>query len=163
MIKASKSRPPWFSGGLAITQQEFFDAVTRKDRRSAQRLPAFFDQCADVGLSVERADSAMVLYWLDSAHGRVKFGTIFKNGRIDTNHICAMAREVGARQIGEDYLDGVAALIDGASALKSGNDMTWRVMKDGQLPEIAEFLDVSREWLELIEDCMGKFRALTAD
>ncbi len=163
MIKATKSRPPWFSGGLAITEREFFDALARKDQCAAERLPAFFDRCVRSGLSVERADSAMVIYGVEAAFGRVKFATFFKNGIVDTNHICAMAREAGDRKIGEDYLDGVAALIGGASVVKAGNDLTWRVMKDGQLPQFSEFLAVAQEWLDLIADCVRKMRSVSDD
>lgn len=159
MIEA-RGRPPWNSGGLAITESEFYSALGRSDPSIADILPRFFERCAEFGLTVERADSAFVIYWVDEDAGRVKFGTFFKNGIVDTNHICAMAREAGDRIIGEDYLDGIAALIGGASADKSGNDLTWRVMKDGRLPKIADFLAVSEEWLDLIKVSVGKFRSV---
>jgi hypothetical protein len=161
-MKRISSRPPWFSGGLAITEAEFYDAVRQRDADAAARLPAFFAGCADSGLTVVPADSAMTLYWLDERFGKVKFATLFKDGTLGTNHICAMARDAGDRAIGERYLQGVAALIDGAAVDCTGSDMTRCVRRDGALPPIGPVLARAEAWLGLVRDAIAAFRALAA-
>lgn len=156
------SRPPWFSGSLAITEEAFYAALREVDAVAADRLPAFFARCAESGLTVVPADAALVLYWLDDTFGKVKFATLFKDGTLGTNHICAMARDAGDRTIGERYLEGVAALIGGATVDRTGGDLTWCVRKGDARPGIGAVLARSEAWFGLVRDAIAAFRALDA-
>ncbi len=152
------SRPPWFSGSLKITEPEFFEELARTDPDSAAGLPAFFDRCRALGLAVAGGDAAMVIQWLDTDAGKVSFATILKDGRVDTRYVCSAAREIGDRSAGEAYLQGVAALLGGATVIKQGSDLTWRVARDGDLPPIRDLLAVSDRWLALIATAMDRLR-----
>lgn len=162
-MKRISSRPPWFSGGLAISKEAFYAAVRQVDAEAAARLPEFFARCAECGLTVVPADAAIILYWLDERFGKVKFATLFKDGTLGTNHIYAMARDAGDRSIGERYLEGVAGLFDGAGVDRSGGAMTWCVRRAGALPPLGGLLARAEAWFALVGEAIEAFRGLAAN
>ena len=87
----------------------------------------------------------------------MNFGTIFPDGRLGTNYICASAEKLGDVGIGVQYLEGIASLIPGASVLKKGNSWTWRVVVGGVLPSARPLLEKAEAWAALIEETQKAF------
>ncbi len=89
--------------------------------------------------------------------GDVNFGTVFPDGKVQTNYISESAARAGDATIAATYLDGVAVLIDGATVRREGAAWNWRVEIYGELPQISQLLDRGEEWLSLMIQTRRRF------
>ena len=145
---------------VKITEQEFYESLYEEDPQTAGQLPGFFDRCEEAGLMITKGGASMIIHWVDEDFGKVNFGTVFKDGLLNTNYICASAREAGDVSIGQDYLSALAELIGNATVSRTGNDWTWRVVRHGKMPPVREVLKFPDRWLALIENTIERFMAL---
>ena len=150
----------------AITEDSFFEALARVDAALPGRLRHFFQACEnDLGLKVTVSRASLILHWFDDTFGKVNFGTFFPDGTLRTNYICSSAEDAGDIHIGEEYLETLATLCDGATVRgkskgKERKPWTWKIVRNGRDPMMAPFLDHADEWLELIETTMSRFRKI---
>ncbi len=89
--------------------------------------------------------------------GEINLGTLFPNGRLQTNYISDSAHRIGDRTIADDYLDGIAKLVPDASVRRDGSPWNWRVEVLGELPSITSILDHAEQWLLLMKDTRRRF------
>jgi hypothetical protein len=146
-----------------VTEQEFFDALKEVDPKTASALPRFFEECEEAGLVITRTGVSMIIHWFDDDGKKVNFGTIARDGAFNTNYICESAEKVGDLSIGEDYLKGVAEIVEDGKILKDGNPWTWRVIKNRVLPPVIDLLQAEDQWLELITKTIERFRSAKAN
>jgi hypothetical protein len=88
--------------------------------------------------------------------GEVNFGTLFPDGKLQTNYISETAERAGNPAIAAAYLDGIAALIDGV-VRRDGTPWNWRVEVFGELPKISQVLAHSDGWLRLMIEARRQF------
>lgn len=142
------------------TDEEFYEALSAVDKESARLLPNFFDRCQEIGLEAGRGTSSRMLHWYSDDFGKINFGSIFKDGTVNTNYICSSAEAAGDLSIGERYLQQLADLLDGYEVKKDGKSWNWRVCKGKSYPSIRECLAVQEKWMALIENTMQAFLKL---
>ena len=146
-----------------VTEQEFLEALEEVDAKAASALPMFFEECEEAGLVITRTGASMIIHWFDDEGTKFNFGTISQDGALNTNYICYSAAMAGDISIGEDYLEGVAEILENGAIRKQGRPWTWRVVRNDHLPPLSDLLEVKDQWLALITKTIERFRSAKAE
>ncbi len=154
---------PTPGGRRPITEDEFYREITRRDNALPDRLRAFFERVEDLGLVVSAGEASLMLHWFREDGKKVNFGTLNRDGTLNTNFIAWSAAEAGDIGLAVSYHAAVSKLIPGSGVLKKGNTWSWRVVVDGRLPRFADLLDHSDEWLNAIRETMEAWNRHAAD
>ncbi len=84
---------------------------------------------------------------------------IFKNPNDDTliitPRILAKTKEIGNKQIGIDYLNNLANLVNG-NLDTSTKEWSWSVKRRGKYINITEYLPIQDEWSKIISEVLNK-------
>ena len=145
-----------------VTEQEFLEALKEVDPKAASVLPMFFEECEEAGLVITRTGASMIIYWFDDEGIKFNFGTISQQGILDTNYIGESAEKAGDISIGEDYLEGVAEILENGAIRKQGRPWTWRVVRNERPPPVSDLLEAKDRWLALITKTIERFRSAKA-
>ena len=147
------------AGRPKLSLEEIYKQLSAVNPDLAPAVAEFLGRCKDRGIypSVNRT---LVLRYTDDLLGNLNFGTVYPDGLLDTNYICASAEEAGDISVGVDYLAGIAAMVPGAAVLKKGNPWTWRVVAGKSLPRVETVLQRSDDWLALIDKTLARFMQL---
>ena len=146
-----------------VTEQEFLEALEEADAKAASALPKFFEECEEAGLVITRTSVSMIIHWFDDEGTKFNFGTISQDGGLNTNYICESAEKAGDISIGEDYLKGVAELVEKGAIRKDGKSWTWRVVRNERPPPVSDLLEAKDRWLALITKTIERFRSAKAE
>lgn len=145
---------------IKITEEEFYKDLKIADPSAVELLPGFIEKCKDLGFYMKFGDSSLMLHWDNSSDYNFNFATFRKDGKIHTNYFLEKTDRIGHREIGEQYLERLASLIDG-EVIKSGNLWVWHVKKNNDLPTISETLKKEEEWLELIQETVERINQVS--
>ena len=147
------------AGRPRLSLEEIYKQLSSVNPDLAPAVAEFLGSCKDRGIypSVNRT---LVLRYTDDLLGKLNFGSVYPDGLLDTNYICASAEEAGDISVGVDYLAGIAAMVPGAAVLKKGNPWTWRVVAGKSLPRVETVLQRSDDWLALIDKTLARFMEL---
>lgn len=144
--------------GSTLTRDEIFEKLSVVDPELSDVLRGFLKECEERGLIVSEPGRSLAIQWPNDQIGNVNFGTVFPDGRLNTNYLAERAEKAGDLSIAECYLTGLANLVHG-KIVKQGNTWTWRVVTlNGKLPAVASVLSCKDEWLTLIEKTIELFR-----
>ena len=139
-----------------------FAQLQTRHPATAARLQGLFSRLRTKGYVISEKRS-LIIHWKDGGYSPINFGSIFPDGTIRTNYIAETAAQLGAPEIADAYLDGVAALIPDAEVRRVGTPWTWKVIVRGRDPRVEPLLDHEDEWIALIESARLKLRARRAD
>ena len=139
-----------------MTKDEVLAALGRLDPRLPSDLDAFLRRCQKEGFRVV-TNRSIIIKSLIPNFGEVNFSTLFPDGKFQTNYISESSERIGDQTIASDYLDGIAALIDGATVRRDGKPWTWRVEVFGELPAISSLLAHGDDWIGLMRVAHGRF------
>ena len=139
-----------------LSMDEVLAGLSDVDPALPAAVKDFLPRCQKEGFKIETKKSIIIKYAVPNLR-YVNFGTLFPDGRFQTNYITYDAKRIGDRSIADDYLDGIAALIDGATVNREGNSWTWRVEVFGELPKISNILARSDDWLALMKTARARF------
>jgi hypothetical protein len=139
-----------------LTRDEIMARLTVVDPKLPAKLDAWLRQCQAAGFRVVLNRTLMIKAAVPGL-GDVNFGTLFPDGKLQTNYISDTSVRAGDPTIAAAYLDGIAALIDGAAVRRDGNPWSWRVEVYGDLPQISRLLARGGEWLNLMIDTRRRF------
>jgi len=142
--------------GRKLTRDEIMARLADIDEGLPTKLDAWFRQCQKAGFRIVVGRSLMLKAAVPGL-GDVNFGTLFPDGKLQTNYISDTAARAGDPSIAAAYLDGIAALIDGATVRRDGLPWSWRVEIYGELPKIGEALARGDEWLSLMIETRRRF------
>jgi hypothetical protein len=93
-----------------------------------------------------------MLKWQDSRGNKINLGCIYPNGDLYTRPVNWTADAIGKLHLAHDYLEHVAALIQG-SVRQTAKPAAWYITADGKkVPSVGQLLNVSAEWLAAIEE-----------
>ncbi len=144
--------------GRKLSREEIFARLNDVDPSLPARLEAWLGKCQKAGFRVSTNRSLMLKTNIQGV-GDVNYGTLFPDGKVQTNYISETAARAGDPAIAADYLDGLALMIDGASVRKDGTPWNWRVDVYGDLPKLSQLLDHGDRWLELMIATRQRFLA----
>lgn len=139
-----------------MTKEEVLSALGQLDPSLPSAVDAFLRKCQREGLRVVANRSIMIKATIPN-FGEVNFGTLFPDGKLQTNYISESAERIGDETIASDYLDGLAALVDGATVRRDGKPWTWRIEVFGDLPAIAGILAREDNWIALMKTAHRRF------
>jgi hypothetical protein len=151
-------RPKAAGRGKKLSKDEILAALSKADPPLPSAVDAFLRECQREGFRIVTNKSIMIKAAIPNI-GEVNFGTLFPDGKLQTNYISDVSERLGDPRIAADYLDGLARLIDGASVRRDGKSWTWRVEVFGELPQIARVLERPQEWLALMNEARSRFVA----
>lgn len=140
---------------VKITEQAFFEALG-ENSSLAQDLRRFLDSAVQLGLTVEPGENSLKLR-LNALDNEWNFG-VFKTDGTFVNYGIASTAHIGHPEIGETYLESLAALIDGGTVKRGPtiNRFYWTVKKNDRAVPINDLLSVQDKWLEIIKDAMSR-------
>ncbi len=151
-------RPKAAGKAKKLTKDEILAALGKVDPALPPAVEAFLRECQRDGFRIVTNKSIMIKSAIPN-FGEVNFGTLFPEGKLQTNYISDLSERIGDQTIAADYLNGLARLINGASVRRDGKPWTWRVEVFGELPEIAGLLERSEDWLALMKEARTRFAA----
>jgi hypothetical protein len=144
-----------------MTREEIFAALGQVEPSLPAAVDAWLRKCQREGFRVV-AKASLIVKATIPEFGEVNFGTLFPDGKLQTNYISGSSEQIGDGGIAREYLDGVAALIEGATVNRtSKNAWNWRVEVLGSPPSISSALARGDEWIELMKTARERF-TLTA-
>jgi hypothetical protein len=149
-------RPRSSTRGKKLTRDEMFSLLSVVDPGLPAKLDAWLRQCQTAGFRIVLNRSLMLKAAVPGL-GDVNFGTLWPDGKLQTNIISDTAARAGDPTIATAYLDGVAALVEGANVRRDGNPWNWRVEVYGELPRISQLLARGDEWLSLMIETRRRF------
>lgn len=92
---------------------------------------------------------------LKSANDGLNFGSIQQDGLVYFYGIVNKAAELGDRDVGQEYLDNLATIVDG-SVDRSMKEWHWCVKKNGEYLQVDELLAKKSEMIEVIDVTLRK-------
>ena len=135
-----------------ISEQVFFEKLAA-DPETKTDLNALFEKMQDLGVNVEPGRQNTVR--LKSSVYGSNFGVIHVNGEFWNCSIASATEEIGRPEIGVEYLEKLAALLDHGFVKRTANRFWWTVkIKTGRTEryaKIAELLAVQDKWLEILQ------------
>ncbi|MGO9544826.1 MAG: toll/interleukin-1 receptor domain-containing protein [Rhodomicrobium sp.] len=137
-------------------KDEVLGALVQLEPSLAPALDAFLLKCQKAGFRVVANRSIMIKAAIPN-FGEVNFGTMLPNGKLQTNYISHSSERLGEETIASDYLDNLAALMEGATVCRDGKSWTWRVVMFGELPPITRVLAHENDWIALMNDARRRF------
>jgi TIR domain-containing protein len=145
-----------------LSMEEIIQALGRKDASLPAAVQAWLQRCRQEGLRV-LVRRSIIIKGAVPDFGDVNLCTLYQDGTFNTNYIADSAARISAPAIADEYLRGVAALIDGATVRNDGKPWTWRVDRFGALPEISYALPKSEEWIALMKKTQESFIKAAAE
>jgi hypothetical protein len=149
-------QPKSATRGKKLTRDEILARLGTVDPGLPVKLNAWLRQCQEAGFRIVLNRSLMLKAAVPGV-GDVNFGTLFPDGKVQTNYISETAARAGDPTIAAAYLDGIAALIDRATVHRKGMAWNWRVEIDGELPQLSQLLERGDEWLGLMVQTRRRF------
>jgi hypothetical protein len=144
-----------------LSRADVLSALGQLDPSLPARVDAFLRKCQDAGFRIDTKRSIIVKTAIPNFRN-VNFGTLFTDGTFQTNYISYSSEFVGDKSIAANYLDGLAALLDGGTVCRDGESWTWRVQVFGEAPAIAKALAHGDEWIALMRTARQRFTEAAA-
>jgi hypothetical protein len=148
-------------GSKKLSRADVLAALGQFDPSLPAKVDAFLRKCQDAGFHIDTKKSIIVKAAIPN-FGNVNFGTLFTDGTFQTNYISDSSEVVGDKAIAADYLNGLAALLDGGTVCRDGKPWTWRVQVFGEPPMIAQALAHGDEWIALMRIARQRFTEAAA-
>lgn len=155
-VSASSSEATLTAKRGKITEELFYEKLAA-DAGVKASLQAFFKDGESLGLYVEPGSNSLIL---KSNLYDVNLGVFTAKGEFYNRGICASADDLGRPEIGEGYLNGLAALIPHGIVQGGSNRFVWtvkvKIPQGARFARIGEVLAVQDKWLALIQDTVNR-------
>lgn len=133
-----------------ISEEQFFEALSSVQKDCSNTLMALLNQLAPHDIFPVYGSSSLNLRWLPEDNLKMNFGSIYKNGVVDTSTANWVPEKIGKVSIGHKYQNQLAALIPGATVRKHDNPSHWEVHKNGKRIVLSDLFTISDEWIKII-------------
>ncbi len=144
-----------------LSMEDVLVALRQLDPSLPAAVGVFLRKCQEAGFRIVTNKSIMIKAAIPN-FGEVNFGTLFPNGRFQTNYISESSERIGDGTIAASYLDSLAALLEGATVRRDGKSWNWRVEVFGELPAIAQILAREDDWIALMRTARHRFTEVAA-
>lgn len=149
VLSAPAARPAEATPQRTKISEQVFMETAAVDAGVRQALVRFLSDAKDLGCYVEPGSNSLKL---KSVVRGFNFANFTAAGEIWNTNVASMTQEMGHPEIGEAYLNALADLMPGGYVMKTKNRFYWTVkVKPDRYPTIAEGMDRSESWLELIK------------
>lgn len=155
-LEAIGVRPKGTTKYKKMTKDEVLASIGQLDASLPPALDDLLQKIQNEGFRVV-TNRSVIIKSLIPDFGEVNFGTLFPDGKLQTNYISESSERVGDTSIASDYLDGLAGLIDEATVRRDGKPWTWRVEIFGELPAVSQVLPHAEEWIALMKAARWRF------
>jgi len=143
-----------------ISEQVFFENLDA-DAATKASLRAFLERVRDIGIDIEPGQNSIIL---KSLLHECNFGIFRTVGYFENSHIASRTESMGQPQIGADYLERLARLLNGGIVRTPTNRFRWTVrIKEGNRDRyvtIAEVLAVQDSWIEIMQNTLDQIAEL---
>lgn len=152
------------SRGRPTSDEPLFEALKAIDAALPERLQAFADELADLGVALEPDGKSLVLRWSGDCPHKLDLGRVYANGEVLTMYANHGPNKIGRVDLGHVYQEDVAKLIEG-SVQKTPKNEEWYAVIAGTRtsPALATLLDRSDGWRAAIERLVEGFRKALMD
>jgi len=141
---------------VKISEQIFFEKL-EADAQSRAALQALLEKARQMELYVEPGDNSLKV---KSILNDVNFGVFTVKGEFLNRGIASWAEAVGRPEIGDAYLEQLAALFEGGFVHRSKRRFGWSVKvrrkRHVALVTLSELLKISDDWLQLVQRTLDK-------
>jgi len=152
----SPAPPPGGPRSRTISEEKFYEDLTRTDPKLPAAVQSFFDRVvSDLGIEIDFGQASIVLRWR-AVDVFWNLGFIDTSGELHTEALDIQAKRVGHRKLSDRYQEHLCALIPGAQITKgpvhrvvkaSGQRIeAWDLLaddtrRDGWIAAIVEFME----------------------
>jgi hypothetical protein len=143
-----------------LTEAEFFARLENINPGAAPPLKAFLRSLADIGVFPEYQRTVLLRFSLSSGPF-VSGGWVRTNGKVHVTDAYYYADKYGHGEIGQRYLDAVAA-IAGGTVRRYDTGQRDVVASDGKSLSVASLLEDADGWKALVETYVHDLRIATA-
>ena len=136
-----------------ISEEQFYEELaTATNRQVATELNEFTDRLSKIDVNPSFGSSSLNLRWFPESTQKMNFGSIRKNGTVDTDPANWVPTKIGRPEIGERYQDALKEILGGkVLKAKNGTGFTIRVVRpDNIFFTLGDFLTVKDQWFDLI-------------
>ncbi|MBI5033554.1 MAG: hypothetical protein HZB51_23780 [Chloroflexi bacterium] len=143
-----------------ISEQIFFEKLNA-DAKTKVQLKTFFEKASSIGLYTEPGQNSMIL---KSSSFDINFGIFATNGQFSNFRIASTTEQIGQPQVGEEYLNQLAKLLNNGFVKRSERRTHWTVKiktREGErYATVDEVVAVQDKWLEIIQSTLDKISKL---
>jgi len=146
------------SRAVTNTERIFYERLASASGAAvASAVEAFVGRLIDqLGLIALPGRGKKISLNVKSADDRFNFASIQEDGQVWFFGIVNKTEEIGAREIGEDYLEALAHLV-GGQVNRTTSPWSWSVVRRrGEYLPIAEYLAHEQAWFDLIERTLAR-------
>jgi hypothetical protein len=136
-----------------ISEDDFYEQLSASTSpQVSESLSDYMERLAEIGVTPVYGSSSLNLRWFPESTRKMNFGSVRKNGTVDTDPANWVPNQIGKPEIGEKYQEAVAALVQGkAIKVKNGSGHSMRVVRsDNSALLIGDLLARKEDWFRLI-------------
>jgi hypothetical protein len=138
-----------------ITEQDFFEILSKIDADLAEALCSFLDRIREQPrLSIVPGGATLMIKSEDKRFTLARFE---KNGTTSFYGVVYLTERVGHPEISEQYLVRLSDLIENAALDKSSQNIwDWEIKKGNRNLDISDCLQIQDDWLSLMIEAVEK-------
>jgi len=139
----------------SVSEKVFFERLENSiGLERAKEFQSFItDLSTDLNITTKLGRGKQLSLNLKSSNDNYNFASVQENGEVWFYGIVTKTAEIGAKQIGIDYLTKLSLPLSGELDTKN-KEWSWGVKKNGKYINLIEFLKIKTVWKSLISDAL---------
>lgn len=134
-----------------ISEEQYFENIGEElGLGVSKELFSFVQELSELDIIPVFGSSSLNLRWYPESNLKMNFGSIHKNGKLDTGPSNWVPDSIGKIYLGHDYQKALASIISGAYVRDHENPSCRVVFKEEKPIQISEILPVKAKWKEEI-------------
>lgn len=136
-----------------ISEEIFYEELaSNTGQQAANELKQFMERLSEIEITPSFGSSSLNLRSFPDGTKKMNFGSIRKNGTVDTDPANWATGQMNRPDIGERYQEALKIITGGeVKATKNGSGFTIRVVRgDGAIITLGDLLKVKDQWFDLI-------------
>lgn len=144
-----------FAQGKSVSEKVFFERLEKNiGREKSIQTQKFINELSnELNIIAKLGRGKKLSLNLKSPDDTYNFASIQENGEVWFYGIVSKTNEIGAKQIGIEYLKKLANIVN-ASFDDHNSEWLWSVKRNGKYLNITEFLSHKEDWTKLISETL---------